>query len=115
MHAGRCRPTAAEQRRFNGSSVFPERFPQRQVRVRAQQPRGAAAQVLAAEGPDGQAAALSELEEEVLRQVAVAAHASMASGVPEATSAAWGQGWRSAAPAPAPRPPCALPGPPLIW
>lgn len=92
-------PTAAPQQRFNArsvalglapceSSVFPESVPHRQVGISTQQPRGTSTQVLATEGSDGQTAALSELEEEIFRQVTVTAHASMAASVPEPTSTA---------------------------
>lgn len=122
-------PTHEPRRRRHGlmgdggrrRSVLPERDPGRRVRVRAQQPRGAAAQVLAAPGADGQAAALAELEQEVLGALAVAAHAAVAAGVPEPAAAACGApgGRRPAARAPSPppqprrrRPPR---GPPRIW
>lgn len=100
-------------------SVLPERDPGRRVRVRAQQPRGAPAQVLAASGADGQAAALAELEEEVLGALAVAVHAAVAARVPEPAAAACGRGpgrrgargSRGPRPPPPQRGPCPAPAP----
>lgn len=106
--AGRCDTDTVEWGPRAARSVLPERDAGRRVRVRAQQPRGAAAQVLAAAGADGQAAALAELEQEVLGALAVAAHAAVAAGVPEPAAAACGArgvGGGAAAGRAAPSPP----------